>query len=281
MKMKLNITNAVLKNTALIFIFLFYAFTDPLEMSHNKALKSLSDYNGSITKVPESVNRNCVFASDTLKENSDSGVSSEWEILFDGKNTDKWKGVNCDTFPSDGWAIEDGALVLTGKNGGDIITKDRYKDFELVLDFKLTPNANSGIKYFVTDVINSENGQVFKNGPEYQIIDDYNHPEVKDHRHEIGSTASLYLIYVPENKILNPAGEWNSAKIVAKGRHVEHWLNGTKVLSYKKGSKDFRKRISTTKFKNQIGYGESESGYILLTDHKDKVYFKNIRIKRL
>lgn len=219
--------------------------------------------------------------SDTLIKLTGEEKSEDWEILFDGKNTDKWRGVNSDSFPSNGWAIEQGALVLSGKGGGDIITREKFSNFELVLDFKLTHSANSGIKYFVEKMENKKNGKTVTNGPEYQIIDDYNHPAVKDHRHEEGATAALYLIYAPENKKLLPEGQWNQAKIIAKGRYVEHWLNGVKVLSYERGSNDFRQRVAATKFQDYDGYGEASKGHILLTDHDDKVYFRNIRIKRL
>jgi len=270
-----------LKKGLVLFIFLLNAFPEIEAMNYENDVNNNIDFEYIITRKMECCFGNFMFISDTLIRLSDKEKSEGWELLFDGKNTEKWRGVNSDSFPSNGWTIEQGALVLSGKNGGDIITKEKFSNFELVLDFKLTHSANSGIKYFVVNMKNKENGKIFKNGPEYQIIDDYNHPEVKNHQHEKGSTAALYLIYAPQNKILLPEGEWNQAKIIAKGKHVEHWLNGTKVLSYERGSKDFRQRVSNTKFKDQKGYGEVSSGHILLTDHHDKVYFKNIRIKRL
>jgi hypothetical protein len=204
-----------------------------------------------------------------------------WEWLFDGKHTDKWTGVNSDKFPASGWTIEQGALVMATKGGGDIITREKYSNFELVFDFNLSSSANSGLKYFVGDLKNKQNGKITVNGPEYQIIDDYNHPEIKGHKHELGSTAAVYLLYAPQNKKLLPAGQWNQGRIIARGKHVSHWLNGTKVASYEKGSPDFRQRVATTKFKDYENYGEAASGHILLTDHGDKVYFRNIKIKRL
>jgi hypothetical protein len=204
-----------------------------------------------------------------------------WEWLFNGKSTAKWTSVNSDKFPAAGWVIEQGALVMAGKGGGDIITRGKYSNFDLVFDFNLTPGANSGLKYFVGTVKNKQTGKETVNGTEYQIIDDYNHPEVKDHKHEVGSTAAVYLIYAPQNKKLLPAGQWNQARILARGPHVEHWLNGVKVASYEKGSPDFRQRVATTKFRDYAHYGEAASGHIMLTDHGDKVYFRNIKIKRL
>ena len=206
-----------------------------------------------------------------------------WEYLFDGQNTSKWKSVSGDSFPSHGWIIEEGALVLGGTDGGDIITKEKFDNFELVLDFRLTDSANSGIKYFVGNMNNTDKqGKMIFNGPEYQIIDDHNHPAVtKDEKGSLMSTGALYLLYGPENKTLRPAGEWNTAKIVSNGKNVEHWLNGVRLLSYERGSGDFRQKVSATKFRNQEKYGELESGHIMLTDHNDKVYFKNIKVRRL
>lgn len=205
---------------------------------------------------------------------------ADWEILFDGENLSQWWSVRSDSFPSEGWVIEDGALVLNGK-GGDIITREKYGDFELAWEFNLSPEANSGIKYFVDSLRHQETGQISFNGPEYQIIDDSNHEAIKDDPHGLSSTASLYLLYAPENKILKPAGEWNEARIIAKDGQVEHWLNGTKVVSYQRGSTDFLRRKSETKFKDYPNYGESREGHILITDHQDRVFFRNIRVRRL
>jgi len=210
---------------------------------------------------------------------STSGKEKDWEILFDGKNMDKWKGKNGQDFMK-GWKIEDGLLFLE-ERGGDIMTKEKYSDFELVFEFKLTKAANSGIKYFVNTIKNTETGRTMINGPEYQIIDDYNYKGIKDDPHGTSSSAAAYLLYAPVNKKLNPHGEWNTGKIVASGKKVEHWLNGLKVVSYERGSKDFLGKKATTKFKNDENYGEQENGHIMLTDHSDKVYFRNIKICKL
>lgn len=209
--------------------------------------------------------------------------SKGWEILFDGKNIDKWMTIDKNNSPSAGWGIENGTLyVKDHKKGQDIITKETYGNFELVFDFNLTNGANSGIKYLVGEIKNNSTGKMDWNGPEYQIIDDYNHPEVKDHAFEKGSTASLYLAYAPENKKLYPAGQWNTGKIIVKGNHIEHWLNGIKVVSCERGTRDFRDRMAATKFKVYDNYGELPEGHIMLTDHDgDKVYFRKISIKRL
>lgn len=212
--------------------------------------------------------------------NPNQNKKGKWEILFDGKSMEKWRGKSETGFPVNGWKIENGLLFLDGK-GGDIITKEKYSDFELVFDFNFTERANSGVKYFVDKLVNQVTGNTMVNGPEYQIIDDYNYPGIKDDPNGLSSTASAYLLYAPKNKKLNPHGEWNTGKIKVRGDKVEHWLNGVKVLTYKRGSEDFLKRKADTKFKNDKNYGELESGHILLTDHNDKVYFRNIKIRKL
>jgi len=209
-----------------------------------------------------------------------AGQPDDWEVLFDGKNVNKWRAKTGTSFPSEGWKIEDGLLFLDSR-GGDIVTREKYNDFELVFDFKLTKGANSGIKYYVDSIVNRESGRIMINGPEYQIIDDYNNEHIKNDPDGFSSAASTYLLYKPKNKKLNPHGHWNTGRIVAKDGKVEHWLNGVRVLSYQRGSKNFLKRKAKTKFKNDENYGEFKSGHILLTDHNDKVYFRNIRIRRL
>jgi hypothetical protein len=210
-------------------------------------------------------------------------VRSEWEVLFDGKNMDKWMSIHPGGHPSDGWAIEKGTLsVKSHSKGQDIITREEYGNFELSFDFNLTDTANSGIKYLVENIKNNQTGKTEWNGPEYQIIDDFNHPEVKNHAHDEGSTASLYLVYAPVGKKLLPSGNWNSGKIIVRGTHIEHWLNGVRVVSCERGTKDFRDRMAATKFNAYDRYGESPVGHIMLTDHDgDRVYFRNIRIRRL
>lgn len=211
-----------------------------------------------------------------LNENAEG-----WETLFDGENTDKWVGINRDQFPEEGWAVDNGTLFLAGAGGGNIITREKYGDFDLVFEFNYTPGANSGVKYFVTDLKNKKSGKFGMNGPEYQIIDDENNADIKDRTDETSTTAALYLLYSPANKKLLPAGQWNQGRIVSKDRQVEHWLNGVKVLSYERGSSEFRERVEGTKFNTYEAYGEAPSGHILLTDHNDKVYFRNIKVKRL
>ena len=206
-----------------------------------------------------------------------------WEMLFDGSQPEVWwKGFKGDRFPSKGWMVKDNALVLLpGRKGGDIITRVKFKNFELSLDYRLSDSANTGVKYFV-DVLKTKNGKVEVNGPEFQLIDDYKNETVKNNKSPETSTGSLYLLYAPKDKVLNPPGEWNTLRIVAKNKHVEHWLNGKKVLSYERGSEEFKKLVADTKFNNyETPYGESEEGAFLIQDHNDEAWFRNIKVRRL
>ncbi len=207
---------------------------------------------------------------------------SGWESLFNGKDLHQWRSVSSDTLPSAGWVIGNGELsVLKGRVGGDIITRDSYSDFELELEFRLTPSANSGIKYHVNKIRSTTSKKYSFMGIEYQIIDDFNYPAVKVDPSGDISTGAVYLLYPPENKTLHPPGQWNHVRIVVKGKHAEHWLNGTKIASYQRGTTEFRERVAKTKFKDYPDYASADSGRILIQDHGDEASYRNIRIRRL
>lgn len=204
-----------------------------------------------------------------------------WQLLFDGKSPQGWKSANKNDFPQKGWKIEQGAFVVESKGGGgDIVTQNEYGDFELSVDFKLTEGANSGIKYFVAPLTSSPAGNPSMLGLEYQLIDDERHPDAKLGKNGNRRLASLYdLIPAGNNKKARPLGEWNTARIVSKGGHVEHWLNGEKVLEYERNSNAFKQLIAASKYKDIAGFGLGSKGKILLQDHGDQVYYKNVKIK--
>ena len=216
----------------------------------------------------------------TIKEQKNG-----WKMLWDGKTAAGWRGAKLTQFPKTGWKINNGDLTLQASNGGesiaggDIVTTESYGDFELKVDFKLSSGANSGIKYYVDTNINKGPGSSI--GLEYQILDDDLHPDAKKGSHKGSRTvSSLYdLIQANPNKPIKPIGEWNSAYITSKKGHVEHWLNGVKVLEYERGSANFLKLVSESKYVKWPNFGTLTNGKILLQDHGDKVSFRNIKIK--
>ncbi|CAN5815370.1 hypothetical protein BH11BAC3_BH11BAC3_16690 [soil metagenome] len=227
-----------------------------------------------------------LFAQDnqlTKKEKAEG-----WKLLFDGKTASGWKGAFINIFPTKGWAIADGLLMVEpadGKessNGGDIVTLDEYANFELSVDFKITEGANSGIKYFVAAQQPAPETPRSAFGLEYQILDDERHPDAKLGKNGNRTIASLYdLIPAIDNKPVHSIGEWNNARIVSNGNHVEHWLNGVMVLAYERGSSAFKTLLAESKYKNIAGFGLNEKGRILLQDHGNRVYYKNIKIKEI
>lgn len=206
-----------------------------------------------------------------------------WNLLFDGKTMNGWRGAYLDSLPAKGWEVKDGILMVQASGGaeaafgGDIVTVEQYGSFELVVDFKLTEGANSGIKYFVTEQQPRTPGSA--KGLEYQLLDDDRHPDAKLGINGNRTLASLYDLIPATNKTVHPIGEWNHARIVVRGKHAEHWLNGIKVLWYERGGKEFLAHKAESKFKDLDGFGEALKGHILLQDHGDQVLFRNIKIR--
>ncbi len=202
-----------------------------------------------------------------------------WKLLFDGQTTQGWRTFKKQTFPAKGWVVEDGWLHCLGKGGGnrgggDIISDAEFNDFELEWDWKLAPEGNSGVKYFV---IESRKEAL---GHEYQMLDDKRAPG-GDKGIPKQLTAAFYAVLAPEHTRVKPPGQINHSRIVVKGRHVEHWLNGVKVLEYECGSLRVMEAVAASKFKHTPGFGEKVKGHILLQDHHSEVWFRNVRIREL
>ncbi|REG97848.1 3-keto-disaccharide hydrolase [Flavobacterium aquicola] len=210
-----------------------------------------------------------------------------YKLLFDGKTNNGWTGAYKTEFPVNGWKIANGVISVEpsggaeSTNGGDIVTKEEYTAFDMSFEFKLTPGANSGVKYFVTL---SEKNTGSAIGLEYQILDDKLHPDAKLGRDGNRTLASLYDLITSkkEDRYLRPIGSWNNARIIVyPNNKVEHYLNGVKVLEYTRGSEEFRKLVAISKYKDWKNFGEAQKGHILLQDHGNKVDFRTIKIKSL
>ncbi len=206
-----------------------------------------------------------------------------WELLWDGKTTNGWRSARASEFPKKGWVIDNGILKVLrsdgaeSANGGDIITVKKYKNFELLVDFKITEGANSGIKYFVDPDLNQGAGSSI--GCEFQILDDEKHPDAKLGVKGNRTLGSLYdLIPAPTTKPFKK-GEFNTARIIVKGNHVEHWLNGTKIVEYDRNNQMWSALVAYSKYKVWPNFGEAAEGNILLQDHGDEVWFRNIKIR--
>ncbi len=212
---------------------------------------------------------------------SEQEKNEGWTLLFDGKTTNGWRGAMKEAFPDHGWVVNNGVLEVLprseGGGGGDIVTLEQFDNFELVFDFKLSEGANSGVKYYVT-----ENGyDKGALGLEYQVLDDVRHPDAKMGKDGNRTLASLYDLIPAHGKRFNGIGQWNTGRVVANQNHIEHWLNNIKVLEYERGSADYKKIVAESKYGKMKNFGEAPEGYILLQDHSDKVWFRNIKIRKL
>ena len=220
---------------------------------------------------------------DVLPDDSSAGAAASgaltaqeraegWRPLFDGRTTAGWRGYRRQTVPG-GWQAIDGELVRVS-GGGDIITVDQFEDFELALEWKVGPGGNSGIFYRVTE----EAEESYHTGIEMQVLDDAAHA---DGGSPLTSAGALYGLYPAPRGVVKPAGEWNSARVLLRGNHVEHWLNGQKIVDAELWAEDWNRRLAASKFTQWPGFGRAERGHIGLQDHGDRVSFRNIKVRDL
>ncbi len=206
-----------------------------------------------------------------------AGVSAEmqaegWRALFDGRDLTGFRGYRNEDIS--GWFVDDGELRKTGRTG-DLITRDQFGDFELTWDWKLAPGGNSGVFYRGTE----EYDHIYWSGPEYQLLDDARHP---DGQSRLTAAGAAYAVYPSPEGHVNPAGEWNHSRLVVRGNHVEHWMNGAKLLEYELGSPDWQARVAASKFADYPNYGKARRGHIgFQGDHEGALALRNIRIREL
>jgi alkylated DNA nucleotide flippase Atl1 len=200
-----------------------------------------------------------------------------WTVLFDGKSTAAWRSYMKDGFPEAGWTVEpDGSLrVRAGSKAGDLITRKQFGDFELSFDFKIAEGANSGILYRFPEIPGKP---AYHNAFEYQLIDDARHKDAALATHRV---ASLYDLYATDGAVARPIGQWNEARIVARGSVLEHWLNGKRVVQADLKSADYKERLAKSKFATWEGFGVHAKGHIALQEHGDDVWFRNIKIREI
>jgi len=199
--------------------------------------------------------------------------TTRWRALFDGTSLDAWRGYKTDKVPS-GWRIADGALVKDAPVG-DIVSKDEFGDFELEVEWKIGEAGNSGIFYRGTE----EYDHIYWSAPEYQLLDDI---KATDNKTRLTCAGAAYALYPSPAGHLKPVGEWNRTRIVAKGSHVEHWLNGVKLLEYELWSPDWEAKVKSSKFAAYPNFGRAKKGHIAFQgDHTGALAFRNIRVREI
>ncbi|WOK07059.1 DUF1080 domain-containing protein [Imperialibacter roseus] len=219
---------------------------------------------------------------ETKKAEQNEVSENEWVVLFDGTSTDSLRGYGIDVFPEGVWLVEKGMLVTNPDTANrDLLTKGRYKNFELEYEWAVDTAANSGVFFHMQENLTMEAGN--GNSPnwldnfEIQVLDDIYFNDTA----AVRSAGSLYDLIIPTNKKLKTIGDFNQARLIHNNGHVEHWLNGAKVLEFEIGSPEMTKLLAESKFSNNPGYGSDKEGHIMFQHHGQRVYYKNIRVKRL
>ncbi|MBI3850190.1 MAG: DUF1080 domain-containing protein [Verrucomicrobia bacterium] len=221
----------------------------------------------------------CLVASAALffvagSQSALGGEKSGWTVLFDGTSTAAFRGFKQDSVSPNSWVIDNGTLKSLPAKQVDLITREKYENFELELEWKVAKEANSGIMFHVSE----DEPETYRTGPEMQIVDDAN---TSDGKNPKTSTGSLYALIAPTNKKCNPAGEWNNVRLIVQGNHVEHWMNGAKILEYELGSDTLKALIANSKFKAWPKFAQEKTGHIALQNHGGSVWFRNVRVRRL
>ncbi|MGL4630810.1 MAG: 3-keto-disaccharide hydrolase, partial [Leadbetterella sp.] len=230
---------------------------------------------------------NCPVINLTSNNLSDQEKYQGFKLLFNGQNFDGWRGVNSEKMPDKRWNVENGVIIVSpsdgSETGNDIVTNQKFSAFELTFDFKLTDGANSGVKYFVNEAFNSSGKSGI--GLEFQILDDEKHPDAKlgaVGNRTLGSLYDLIPSYKNEKRYSVKIGEWSSGRVIVYPNNiVQHWLNGFKVVEYERKSNIFDALVARSKYEKFDGFGKNDSGNILLQDHGNQVFYKNVKIREL
>jgi hypothetical protein len=201
-------------------------------------------------------------------------MTSEWQVLFDGSSFDAWRGYRQEEM-APGWQIVDGAMVQAeAQSGGDIVTKEQFSNFELEFEWLVPERGNSGVIYRATE----EHGAPYETGPEYQLLDDIGWGDDQAPKNRAGSN---YDIHAPSENVVKAAGEWNTGKILVNGPHVEHWLNGVKIVEYEFWTDQWKSDVAGSKWINYPDYGLRETGHISIQGDHSGVSIRNVRIRVL